>query len=181
MRAGDPAAAATHREALTGASDGRLAAAYRVAVEGARLKLKKKDLAPLQAAFTDGLAGPVTAGDLAGLLDALAQYRAEPAPYRGMKAHEKKILDRLTGAVGGDLAEDDLVRLGLALHALKLWKPLRELAERGLHRFRGNAHFPFFAGEAAVARQRSDYVGGRTGALYVRTKQLLNAAKDDRY
>ena len=32
-----------------------------------------------------------------------------------------------------------------------------------------------------MSRARSDYVGGRAGALYVRTKQLLDAAKDDRY
>jgi tetratricopeptide (TPR) repeat protein len=181
VRVGDAAAAQTHRELLMGMPDGRLAAAYRLAVEGARLKLKKKDLTPLQAAFTEGLAGSLTAGELAGLLDALAQYRGEPAPYRGMKAHERKILDRVTAAGGGDLAEEDLVRLGLALHDLRLWKPLRELAERGLQRFVHNAHFPFFAGEAAVARQRSDYVGGRAGALYVRTKQLMNATRDDRY
>jgi tetratricopeptide (TPR) repeat protein len=181
LRAGDGEAAKKHQEALLATPDGRLAAAYRLTVEGTRLKVKKKDLGPHQTAFTEGLAGPATVGELAALLDALDQYRREPAPYRGLKTHEKKVLDRVAAAAAGDIGEDDLVRLGLALHRLRLWKALRELGERGLSRFGQNAHFPFFAAEAAMARQRSDYVGGRAGALYVRAKQLIGAAPDDRY
>jgi tetratricopeptide (TPR) repeat protein len=181
LKAGDAAAATRHREALTSQSDSRLAAAYRLMVEGSRLKLKKKDLGPHQATFTDGLSGAATVGELAALLDALDQYRREPAPYRGLKTHEKKILDRIAVAARADQPEDELVRLGLVLHRFRLWKPLRELAEAGMARFPGNAHFVFFAAEAAVSRQRSEYVGGRAGALYLRVKRLLDAAADDRY
>jgi tetratricopeptide (TPR) repeat protein len=181
LRAGDADAAARHREGLINQPDARLAAAYRLTVEGSRLKVKKRDLGPHQAAFTEGLTGPVTAAELAALLDALDQYRREPVPYRGLKTHEKKVLDRVATAASGDLGDDDLVRLGLALHRFKLWKPLRELAEVGMARFKSNAHFVFFAAEAAVARQRSDYIGGRAGSLYVRVKRLLDAAGDDRY
>jgi hypothetical protein len=48
-------------------------------------------------------------------------------------------------------------------------------------RFPHSAYFVFFAAETTVARQRSDYIGGRAGALYVRVKRLIDAAKDDRY
>ena len=181
FRAGDADAAARHQESLSNQPDARLAAAYRLLVEGSRLKVKKKDLAPHQTAFTEGLSGPATAGELAALLDSLDQYRREPVPYRGLKTHEKKVLDRVAATAAGELVEDDLVRLGLALHRLRLWKPLRELAERGMARFKDNAHFVFFAAEAAVARQRTDYIGGRAGSLYVRVKRLIDQAKDDRY
>lgn len=181
LRAGNPEEAGKHQEALMGTPDARLAGAYRLMVEGARLKLKKKDLGPHQAAFTAGLAGPATAGELAALLDALDQYRREPVPYRGLKTHEKKILERVAATAAGDLSEDDLVRLGLALHRFKLWKPLREVGEKGMTRFGGNAHFPFFTAEAIVSRQRSEYVNSTAGSLYVRVKQLLDAAKDDCY
>jgi hypothetical protein len=170
------------QDALLSALDCRLAGAYRLTVECTRLKVKKKHLAPHQGGFTEGLAGPVTVGELAVLLDALDQYRSEPATYRGLKTHEKKILDRVAvAAAAPDLSEEELVRLGLALHRLRLWKPLRELGERGLARFGQNAYFPFFAAEAAIARRRSEYVGGRAGGLYVRVNQMIGAAPDDRY
>lgn len=181
LRAGEAEKARKHQEALMNTPDARLAGAYRLMVEGTRLKLKKKDLGPHQAAFTEGLAGPASAGELAALLDALDQYRREPVPYRGLKTHEKKILERVGAAAGGDLSEDDLVRLGLALHRFKMWKPLREVGEKGNARYWENAHFPFFTAEAIVAKQRSEYVNSTAGRLYVRVKQLLDATRDDRY
>ena len=181
LRAGDKGAADKHRESLMGQPDARLAGAYRIMVEGSRLKLKKPDLGPHQTAFTEGLAGPATVGEVAALLDALDQYRREPVPYRGLKTQEKKILDRVAAVAGSNLSEDDLVRLGLALHRLQLWKPLRELAERGMGRFGNNAYFAFFGAEVALSRQRSDYIGGRAATLYVRVKRQLDATKDDRY
>jgi tetratricopeptide (TPR) repeat protein len=180
LRAGDTDVAARHQDALINQPDVRLAAAYRLFVEGSRLKLKKATLAPHQTIFTEGLAGPAAAGELGALLDALDQYRREPVPYRGLKTHEKKILDRVVAAASA-LGDEDLAGLGLALHRLRLWKPLRELAEAGMTRFKDDAHFVFFAAEAAMARQRSDYVGGRAGSLYVRVKRLIDAAKDGRY
>lgn len=181
LRAGEPEAAARLQESLLSQSDARLAAAYRLAVEGTRLKVKKKDLGPHQTAFADGLAGPATVGELAALLDALGQYRREPAPYRGLKTHEKKTLDRVAAAAREDLSAEELVRLGLTLHRFRLWKPLRELAERGMARFPDDAHFVFFAAEAAMARQRTEYVGGRAGALYLRVKRMLDDTPGERY
>ena len=181
LRAGDTEAATRHQESLTSQPDARLAAAYRLAVEGSRLKVKKKDLGPHQAAFTEGLAGPATVGELAALLEALDQYRREPVPYRGLKTHEKKVLDRVAAAARAEVPDDELVRLGLVLHRFRLWKPLRELAERGMSRFPEDAHFLFFAAEAAVSRQRTEYVGGRAGSLYLRVKRLMDEAPGDRY
>lgn len=181
FRAGDADAAARHLETLMGQPDVRLAVAYRLAVEGSRLKVKKKDLASHQAAFAEGLTGPATVGELAALLDAVDQYRREPVPYRGLKTHEKKILDRVTAAAREDLPADELIRFGLTLHRLRIWKPLRELAERGRGRFPGDAYFDFFAAEVAVSRQRTEYVGARAGALYQRVKQLIDAAPGERY
>jgi tetratricopeptide (TPR) repeat protein len=181
LRAGEPEAAARHQELLLGQADARLAAAYRLSVEASRLKLKKKDLGPQQTAFNDGLAGPATVGELSALLEALDQYRREPAPYRGLKTHEKKILERVAAAARQDVPPEDLVRLGLTLHRFRLWKPLRELAERGTERFPEDAHFVFFAAEAAMARQRTEYVGGRAGALYLRVKRMLGEMPGERY
>ena len=181
LRAGEPDAAARQQEALLSQPDARLAAAYRLTVEGSRLKVKKKDLGPHQAAFADGLAGPATVGELSALLEALDQYRREPAPYRGLKTHEKKIVDRVAAVAREDHPADDLVRLGLTLHRFRLWKPLRELAERGMERFPDDAHFVFLAAEAAMARQRTEYVGGRAGALYLRVKRMLDETPGERY
>lgn len=180
-RAGEVAVAAKHQETLMAFPDGRLAATYRLLVEGTRLKMKKAELAPQQAAFTEGLAGSTSAGELIALLDALDQYRQEPAPYRGLKTHEKKILDRVSAAAKADLSEDDLVRLGLTLHGLKLWRPLRVVGDEGNTRFAYNAHFLFFQAEGMLARRRSDYITYRVGMIYARVKQLLDEATDDRY
>jgi tetratricopeptide (TPR) repeat protein len=181
LRAGDAAAAARHQEALMTAQDARLAGAYRLMVERTRLKLKKNDLGPHQEAFTTGLAGPATVGELASLLDALDQYRREPAPYRGLKTHEKKVLDRVAATAREDLPEDDLVRLGLTLHRFKMWKPLRELAEAANRRFPRNAYFPFFHAEVLMSRARTEYVGGRAGSQYMVAKRLLDEAPGERY
>jgi tetratricopeptide (TPR) repeat protein len=181
LRAGDTEAAAKHQEALTNAPDARLAAAYRLMVELTRLKLKKPDLGPHQAAFTSGLSGPATVGELASLLDALDQYRREPAPYRGLKTHEKKILERVAAAAREDLPEDELVRLGLTLHRFKMWKPLRELAESAGRRFPSNAYFPFLHAEALLSRARTEYVGSRAGSGYMRAKKMMDDAPGERY
>src|SRR4029077_3671964 len=106
----------------------------------------------------------------------------EPVPYRGLKTHEKKILDRVASAAASpEMTEDELVNLGLAVHGLKLWRPLRAIGDQGVMRFGGNAHFPFFQAEVAVARQRTEYVNCRTGMLYCRVKIVLNEARDSRY
>lgn len=181
LKAGEADAAAGYQESLTGQPDARLATAYRLTVEGTRLKVKKKDLGPHQTAFTAGLAGPATTGELAALLDALDQYRREPVKYRGLKTHEKKVLDRVAAFGREELPEDELVRFGLVLHRSRLWKPLRELAERAMSRFPANAYFVFFAAEAAVSRQRTEYVGGRAGALYLRVKRLIDAKPGEQY
>jgi hypothetical protein len=182
FRAGDTEAATRHQDSLMNLPNARLAAAYRMTVEGSRLKFKKKDLAPHQSAFTEGLAGPATAAELTALIEALDQYRREPAPYRGLKTHEKKILDRMAAvASAADMTEADLVGLGLALHALKLWRPLRAIGEQGEVRFHRNAYFLFFIAEAMVARQRSEYVNYRAGDLYRSAKSQMDRARDDRY
>lgn len=180
-RAGETETAARHQEAVLAFPDGRLAGTYRLLVERTRLKMKKPELAAHQAAFTEGLSGGGTAGELIALLDALDQYRQEPTHYRGLKTHEKKILDRAAASAKRDLSEDDLVRLGLTLHGLKLWKPLRVLGDEGIVRFAQNAHFCFFQAEAMLARRRSEYVSYMIGMIYSRVKQLLDAASDDRY
>jgi tetratricopeptide (TPR) repeat protein len=179
LRAGDAAELETHRAALS-APEGRVANAYRTFVEATRLKVKKKDLTPYQTAYTDALTGPMTAAELAALLDALDQYRQEPTAYRGLKTHEKKILDRVTAAAN-ELAEDDLARLGLAVHQAGLWKVLKAIGDRGTGDFPRNPHFPFFVGEAAVSRQRSPYVAHRTAAVYRKVQALLDQDRSNKY
>ena len=181
LKAGDADAGARHQESLVGQADVRLAAAYRLMVEGTRLKLKKKDLGPHQATFTEGLAGPATTGELAILLEAIEQYRREPAPYRGFKTHEKKVVERVAAVGREDLPEDELVRLGLVLHRFRLWKPLRELSDRAMNRFPDNAYFVFFAAEVAMSRQRTEYVGGRAGSLYLRVKRMIDGKPGEQY
>jgi len=182
FRAGDTEAAVKHQESLINLPNARVAAAYRLTVEGSRLKFKKKDLAPHQTAFTEGLAGTATVSELISLIEALDQYRREPTPYRGLKTHEKKILDRLAAmASAPEMSEGDLVELGLVLHSLGLWRPLRAIGEQGDVRFRRNAYFPFFIAESMVARQRSEYVNYRAGDLYRAAKSQIDRAQDDRY
>jgi tetratricopeptide (TPR) repeat protein len=182
IRAGDRDAAARHQECLMALPDVRVAGPYRLTVEGSRLKLKKKDLGPHQTAFSEALAGPANAGEFAALLNALDQYRREPVPYRGLKTHEKKILDRVMSAVSSPgLSEDDLVRLGLALHGFQMWNRLRVLGEQGILGHPDNAFFQFFQAEAIVARQRADYVNYRAGTMYCRVKFLMEQQQDPRY
>jgi len=174
--------ATKHQATLMDLADARVAGPYRLIVEGSRLKFKKKDLTPHQSAFTNGLAGPATAGELTAVLIALDQYRREPVAYRGLKTHEKKIVDRVVAATSSnDLSEEDVVGLGLTLHRLAFWKPLRALGERASVRFADNAYFPFFLAEAVVARQRSEYVTYRSGFIYCRVKMMMDDAKDARY
>src|SRR5262249_52763915 len=51
----------------------------------------------------------------------------------------------------------------------------------GMERFPEDGHFVFFAAEAAMARQRTEYVGGRAGALYLRVKRMLDETPGERY
>ncbi|HEX3146934.1 MAG TPA: tetratricopeptide repeat protein [Gemmataceae bacterium] len=181
LRAGDLAAFQTHRDLLLNAPNAKLAGAYRIMVEGSRLKLKKPVLGPYQTAFADGLAGPVSVSELIALLEALDQYRQEPVPYRGLKTQEKKIVERVMAATTGDLNEDDLVRLGLSLKRSKSWKALRHLGEQAHYRFQLNAFFPFFMAEAIQSKSRTDRVNVNAGRLYMRTKQLIDDAEDGHY
>jgi tetratricopeptide (TPR) repeat protein len=181
LRAGNEEIAAKHRESLMGLPDSRIAGPYRLMVEMSRLKFKKKELTPYQTGFMDGLNGATTAGEIAALLDALAQYRKEPVAYRGLKSHEKKIVDRMAEIATSAMPEDDLVRLGLALRQHRLWKGLLALGERNLGRFPQNPYFPFFQAEAMLARRRSDYVNYNIGMAYCRVKKLIDTAKDGRY
>jgi tetratricopeptide (TPR) repeat protein len=181
LRAGDLAAFQTYRDLLMNAPDARLAGAYRIMVEGSRLKLKKPVLGPYQTAFTDGLVGPVSAGELIALLDALDQYRQEPVAYRGLKTHEKKIVERVMAATTGDLSEDDLVRLGLTLKRLKSWKALRGLGEQAMGRLPGNPYFAYFVAEAVQSKSRGDRINGTAGKYYMVAKRLIDAASDGRY
>ncbi|HVK08577.1 MAG TPA: hypothetical protein VM597_07345 [Gemmataceae bacterium] len=179
LRAGDATEVEAHQAALA-APEGRVANAYRTFVEATRLKVKKKELTPYQDVYTDALAGSMTAAEMAGLLDALDQYRQEPAPYRGLKTHEKKILDRVTAAAA-ELGEDDLARVGLAVHQAGLWKVLKSIGERGVGAFPRNPHFPFFVAEVAVARQRSPYVAHRTAAVYRKVLALLDQDRSNKF
>jgi tetratricopeptide (TPR) repeat protein len=180
-RAGNEAASAKHQESLMATPDARVAGPYRLMVEMSRLKMKKKELTAFQTAFTEGLAGNASAGEIAALLDALAQYRKEPQAYRGLKSHEKKIVDRIAEIGASDMPEEDLVRLGLALLQHHLWKGLQALGERNLGRFPANPYFAFFRAEAMLARRRSDYLNYNIGNAYYRVKALIETARDNRY
>jgi tetratricopeptide (TPR) repeat protein len=181
LAARDTQAFETHRDTLMNQPDGLLAGAYRLMVEGSRLKLKKKDLGEYQTAFTEGLAGPVTARGLAQLLDAVAQYQQEPTKYRGLQSHAKKVLERVVAFGTSEIAIDELLRLCFMLHHYNLYKPLQSLAEAGVQRFPADPHFHFFAAEAMLSRRRSDYVNYNIGSAYRRAKMCMSQPKDDRY
>ncbi len=181
LRAHNAEAFQTHRDALMNQPDGRLAGAYRLMVEGSRLKLKKKDMGPYQAEYAERLAGPVTAKDLSPLIDAVAQYQQEPTKYRGLLTHAKKILERVVEVGTSDISEDDLLLLALAVHDYNLFKPLQPIANAGVRRFPNNPYFHFFQAEAMVSRQRSEYINYNVGSAYRRAKNLIDQAKDGRY
>lgn len=180
IRAGHAEAARTHQEMLMNAPGGRVAGAYQLFVELSRLKLKKKELDPYQAAFTGALQGPMNGAEVAALLHAVARYANEPVAYRGLKTHQKKVLDRVI-QLGASLDEGELVQVGLTLHGYQLWKPLLPAGEAGVARSPNNAFFAFFVAEALLNRRRSDYVNYQTGAAFRRVKQLIEAATDGRY
>lgn len=167
------------RDALLSQPDNRLAAAYRLLVEGSRLKLKKKEIGPYQSAFTDGLAGPATSAELTTLLDAVAQYQQEPTKYRGLQAHAKNILERVVAAA--DMDEEDVLRIATRLHSYNLFKPLQEIVDAGIRRFQNNAYFYFFKAECMNSRRRTDYVNSNIGNTYRVAKNLMDMAKDHRY
>jgi tetratricopeptide (TPR) repeat protein len=169
------------RDALLNQPDGRISGAYRLMVEGSRFKLKKKDLGEYQTAFSDGLAGPVTARELGSLLDAVAQYQQEPTKYRGLQSHSKKVLDRVVAFGKSAIAGDELLRLCFALHQYNLHRPLQPLAEAGVLRFPADPHFHFFAAEAMLSRRRSDYVNYNIGSAYRKARDYIEQARDDRY
>jgi tetratricopeptide (TPR) repeat protein len=171
----------THRDALLNQPDGRVSGAYRLMVEGSRLKLKKKDMGEYQTAFTEGLAGPVTARELGSLLDAVAQYQQEPTKYRGLQSHSKKVLDRVVAFGTSDITIHELLTLCFILHEYSLYKPLQPLADAGVQRFSTDAHFHFFAAEAMLSRRRSEYVNYNIGSAYWKAKVYISEAKDDRY
>jgi tetratricopeptide (TPR) repeat protein len=180
LRAGNTEAARTHQDALMTPPEQRLAGIFRFFVELSRLKLKKKDLDPHQTAFTSGLSEVTSSNELAALVDAVAEYSSEPVAYRGLKTHQKKVLDRIQ-SLAPRFGEVDLVKLGLVLHGYSLFKPLQVLGDRGCLVSPNDAHFPFFQAEAMLARRRSGYVSYPIGLCYRRTKVLIESAKDGRY
>lgn len=181
LAARDSRAFETHRDALMSQPDGRLAGAYRLMVEGSRLKLKKKDLGDYQSAFTDGLAGPATARELSALLDAVAQYQQEPTRYRGLQSHAKKVLERVVQFGSTDPQPGDLLYLSFTLFQYNLFKPLQALADAGTCRSPNDAYFHFFAAEAMLSRRRTDYINYNIGACYQRVKLLMTQDKTDYY
>jgi tetratricopeptide (TPR) repeat protein len=181
LRARNAEAFQTHRDALLNIPDGRLAGAYRLMVEGSRLKLKKKDLGPYQAAFADGLAAPLTVTELVPLLDAVAEYQQEPIKYRGLQSHARKVIERVIAVGGSEIGEDDLLNLALTIENLHLYKPLQVLADIGVRRYPTNAYFHYFEAESMLSRRRSGYVNYNIGMAYSRVKRFMAGAQDGRY
>ena len=90
--------------------------------------------------------------ELRALIDAVAQYQQEPAKYRGLQAHAKKVLERVVALAAGDIGELDLFNLTDGMYVYCLFKPLQTLADIGVRRFPTNAYFHFFAAEAMLSR-----------------------------
>jgi len=178
-----PEEAGKHLETLRNAPNARLVAAYRLAVEGARVKVKKSDLSPWQEAFETELQAEATPAETSALLDAMIQYLGEPTRYRGHKAHQTKILDRVRaiGEPTSKATEAEREQFGLALHRVSMWKVLGEFALLNRQSFPANAYFAFFEAEAKIARSKAAYVSGQTGYAYRRVKNLMKVAKDGRY
>ncbi len=167
-------------DALMAVPDGQPAAHYRLYVEMSRLKVKQPSPTKFNKAFSESLAGPLTAAEIFGLLDALDQYRQEAIAYRGLKSHQKKISDRVAKVSRDVQSEDDLVRIGLALVRFGLWSPLKHLGERGMDDFHNNPYFPFFVGESKI-RNKSGFVSYQTGSMYRRVHDLLERDKANKY
>lgn len=178
-----PEEAGKHLETLRNAPNSRLVAAYRLAVEGSRVQVKKSVLTPWQEAFETELRAENTPAETSALLGAMIQYLGEATRYRGHKAHQTKILDRVRaiGEPSSNVTEAEREQFGLAMHRLSLWKVLGEFATLNRIRFPANPYFVFFEAEAKLAKSKSMYVQSRLGYAYQRVKGLMKLAKDSRY
>ncbi len=157
----------------------RLMIAYRMVVEGGRLKLPKPNLATFQKEFADGLAGHPPAAEVFPLAAAAEMYRQEPVPYRGLLTHEKKIAGLVQRLINSNPTESELEKFGIALLWQKSWRLLKNAAYQGLNRFPENPFFYYFLGEIELNKKNVreyDVVHHLKKAL-----KLVEGSSDDRF
>ncbi len=157
----------------------RLAVAYRVTVEGSRLKAPKPILAPYQKEFSDALEGHPPAAEIFPLASAVEAYRNEPIPYRGLQTHEKKIAGLVQKLISNNPAEGELEKFGMTLLRLKSWRFLKTCAEQGHKRFPKNPYFQYFLGEHELGKKNCrEY---QVAAFFKRAQKLMEGSNDERY
>src|SRR5207245_2243885 len=80
-------------------------------------------------------------------------YRQETPAYRGLAAHEKKIIRLIQATIDARPPEDDLARLAWLAYQLRAFKVLKTCGEQGKQRFPNNSSFEFLLGEQAIQQR----------------------------
>ena len=153
----------------------RVPGVYLLLAEGSRVKLAKKELDGFLAEYKAVLAKPASIPELNAFAGAVAQYRLEPKPYRGMKAHEKLLEAAITAAGARASAETEFQALAAMLHTARMYKPLKDFARRGRGLFPQNAYFWFFEAEAIQAPKNPETVNRTASRPYIRAHQLMDS------
>jgi tetratricopeptide (TPR) repeat protein len=157
-----------------------IVSAYLLTVELGRAKIAKKFVAEHQTRFEEGLNQNPPATELGPLVCAMLQYREETPVYRGLGAHEKKVLGLIQAAVAARPSEEDLTRLGWMLLEQDVPKLIKACGEQGKKRFPNNPSFPFILGEQEIRQKpmrfREDFVGRQ----FAQVLRLTEGRNDDR-
>jgi tetratricopeptide (TPR) repeat protein len=179
FKAGDPHRASRLIDELS-SSVPAIVSAYLLTVELGRAKIAKKFAAEHQTRFEAALEQKPAAAELGPLMCAVLQYRQETPVYRGIGAHEKKLLGLIQAAVDARPCEEDLTRLGWMLHEHGAQKLLRVCGEQGKKRFPSNPSFPFILGEQEIRQKpmrfREEFVGRHFGQVL----RLTEGRNDER-
>ncbi|HET6571996.1 MAG TPA: hypothetical protein VFG68_00210 [Fimbriiglobus sp.] len=140
------------RDRALAVPNGRLAAAFFLAVDAGLLKLKPAAKRPADQDLAAALAGPATAIEASLLYAAWDMYFLEGITYRGQKAQEKKVhaLILRTPASDGPALDFEVLARGVSFR--NEWKLAEKLAGLLREKFPDDPVFPLLLAEVEFAK-----------------------------
>lgn len=157
---------------------GRLAAAYREAVDAVLLKLPPADKKAADARFADELARLPAPAEVRELIAAADGYVLDGVAYRGQKRHAKAVSDQVVRCTESDAPAADFERLAEVLLGKREWRHARKLADALLARFPADPYFHLARAEAGFgAGERAYHVEQRLR----RARALAERSADPRH
>jgi tetratricopeptide (TPR) repeat protein len=156
----------------------RLSTAFLMVAETARVKVPKAILGEFKSQFDGLMKDDVSLAEFLQLLMVWNLYRDDGDRYHGFGTHEKRILAKVQQLVGGQLSENDLARLGMALVELRLHKPLKVLADQGRIRFADNPAFRLLQAQQIILQRPKSFDLYFVGATFARVLEQIEGKNE---